>query len=601
MICPSCGSPSENKRFCTRCGARLSEDQTPAEPGADVWARQSYTAAHQRQATDALTNQTLDQRYYLEAKLGVGGMGTVYRARRLLIGDRVAVKVLHPEQLADPSAVERFRREAQTAARLKHPNVVTIYDFGVAQEGLIYLVMELVEGEGLRQVIEREGTLIPAAAAEVTRQVCAALDETHRQSVVHRDIKPENIVLQTTPSGLQVKVLDFGVAALREITTSRLTRSGGVVGTPHYMSPEQCMGEELDGRSDIYSLGIVLYEMLTGVVPFNSPTATAIVVQHVNQAPAPLRSLNASIPPEVEAVVLRALEKRRGARQQTAGALARELTAAVSGVASASAQRDASIAGVTLTPETSHAEATTPLWGGDATTAQIAEPVFSNMESATNKVGKFVALFFGLLLLFLLGGGFGYWWYANKNNTKQTATTVTAPMSDQRPTTSPSPGESSNAPGSGAEPNNTPPSSGKPWELISDQTSSVSEGKNALGAPDRQVAVIVPGGQLALAYLDGQFFGDGAGADLRVFGPEQDQVSYIVLVRDDPAGAWRRIDINRRGFPQGGAGHDMGHHGVRQARQVLIKNAANTDLQLDAVTVTYKDTVSGESHPHRHR
>ena len=135
MICPSCGSPDENKRFCTRCGAKLLETQTPDAPVTDVLARPSYDTARQRQATDALTNRTLDQRYYLETKLGVGGMGTVYRARRLLIGDTVAVKVLHPEQSTDPSAVERFRREAQAAARLKHPNVVTIHDFGVAQGG----------------------------------------------------------------------------------------------------------------------------------------------------------------------------------------------------------------------------------------------------------------------------------------------------------------------------------------------------------------------------------------------------------------------------------------------------------------------------------
>jgi serine/threonine-protein kinase len=255
-------------------------------------------------------------------------MGTVYRAGRLLIGDRVAVKVLHPDQMADPQAVERFRREAQTAARLKHPNVVTVYDFGVSREGLNYQVMELAEGESLRSLVERHGRLAETAAAEIIRQVCAALDEAHRQGIVHRDIKPENILVQTIPGGLQVKLLDFGIAALRDVKAGRLTQTGAVVGTPHYMSPEQCLGEELDGRSDIYSLGIVLFEMLTGVVPFDSPTTTAIAIKHVNDPPPPPRILNPKISPAVESVVLRALEKRRDARPQTAGEMARELIAA---------------------------------------------------------------------------------------------------------------------------------------------------------------------------------------------------------------------------------------------------------------------------------
>ncbi|MGH9854963.1 MAG: protein kinase domain-containing protein, partial [Blastocatellia bacterium] len=283
MFCPHCGDPSDNKRFCTQCGRELLKTQVEAEPVADPASEQPVVPQQPVITTDALTGRTLDQKYYLESKLGAGGMGTVYCARRLLIGDRVAVKVLHPNQVADPQAVERFRREAQTAARLKHPNVVTIYDFGVSGDSLIYLVMELVEGDSLRQLIKREGTLSEGFVAEVVRQTCAALDEAHRQGVVHRDIKPENVLAQTTPSGARVKVLDFGIAALRDITASRLTRTGGIVGTPHYMSPEHCLGEKLDGRSDIYSLGIVMFELLTGVAPFDSTTPTAIVIQQVNQ------------------------------------------------------------------------------------------------------------------------------------------------------------------------------------------------------------------------------------------------------------------------------------------------------------------------------
>jgi serine/threonine protein kinase len=265
-------------------------------------------------------------------------MATVYRATRLLIGDTVAVKILHPEQLRDPQAPERFRREAQAAARLKHQNAVTIYDFGISDGGIVYLVMELVEGQSLRWLIKEQGPLVPSAASEIMTQVCAALDEAHTQKVVHRDIKPDNIIVATSASGLRVKVLDFGIARLRDMSGfGNLTQTGSVMGTPQYMSPEQCLGEELDGRSDIYSLGVVLYEMLAGVVPFNSPTSMAVVVQHVNSAPPPLRVLNVSISPAVEAVVMRALEKRRDARPQSANALAAELAAALGGAMPAAA------------------------------------------------------------------------------------------------------------------------------------------------------------------------------------------------------------------------------------------------------------------------
>src|SRR5262252_5522380 len=313
MVCPNCGNVTDGNRFCTQCGAVLASSLAPTAPASG--GAQSPAAFSPLSASGALTGRTLDQKYYLESKLGVGGMGTVYRAGRLLIGDRVAVKVLHPDRMADPHAVERFRREAQNASRLKHPNVVTVYDFGVSREGLRYLV-------------HRHGRPAETVAAEIIRQVCAALDETHRQGIVHRDIKPENILVQTIPGGLHVKVLDFGIAALRDGKAGRLTLTGAVVGTPHYMSPEHCLGEELDGRSDIYSLGIVLFEMLTGVVPFDSPTTTAIAIKHVNDPPPPPRILNPKISPAVESVVLRALKKRRDARPQTAGEMARELIAA---------------------------------------------------------------------------------------------------------------------------------------------------------------------------------------------------------------------------------------------------------------------------------
>ncbi|HEY5883567.1 MAG TPA: SUMF1/EgtB/PvdO family nonheme iron enzyme [Pyrinomonadaceae bacterium] len=327
IICSTCGSSNAAAgRFCNNCGAPLG---VPPSAYADT-----ITAARQDSATldvtthDQLTGRVIDGRYRIDSLIGIGGMGSVYRATRVVIGDEVAVKILHTERVADPHTPERFRREAQAAARLKHPNAVSIYDFGVSGDGLQYLVMELLEGESLRQIIKQQGTVEPSLAAEITAQTCAALDEAHRHHIVHRDIKPDNIIVNSTPAGLRVKVLDFGIAKLRDDAASHLTQTGSVMGTPHYMSPEQCLGEELDARADIYSMGIVLYEMLCGRVPFNSPISTAVVVQHVNQPPPPLRSFNADISPQVESAVLHALQKARDARPLTAGTFARTFSAA---------------------------------------------------------------------------------------------------------------------------------------------------------------------------------------------------------------------------------------------------------------------------------
>jgi serine/threonine protein kinase len=338
MLCQNCGTANtETDLFCHECGIELIVGKQEALPHEAILTPDPFQIPSmsvmlgQSEKSDPLIGKVIDNRYRIESKVGVGGMGAVYRATRLLIGDEVAIKILHSAQNADSTTTERFRREAQSAARLKHPNAVTIYDFGVSSEGLQYLVMDLVEGESLREIIKKRGPLTPTSASEIIRQVCAALDAAQQQGVIHRDIKPDNIIVNSTASGLRVKVLDFGIAKLRDHTASNLTQTGSVMGTPHYMSPEQCLGEELDSRSDIYSLGVVLYEMLCGVVPFKSPTSTAVVIQHVNQPPPSLRSLNLSIPMAVEAVVLHALEKRREARPQTAGELSRELDAAVMG------------------------------------------------------------------------------------------------------------------------------------------------------------------------------------------------------------------------------------------------------------------------------
>lgn len=392
---------------------------------------------------NSLRGQTIDGKYQLGAVLGSGGMGSVYRATRLHIGDTVAIKVLHRELRTEPKSAERFNREARAAARLKHPNAVSIYDFGISSTGLMYLVMELVDGDSLRRII-KQGPLTILAVAEITAQVCAALDEAHRQNIVHRDIKPDNIVVQTRANGLHVKVLDFGIAKLRDMQASNLTQTGAIMGTPYYMSPEQCMGEELDSRSDIYSFGIVLYEMLCGVLPFNSPTPSALVVQHVTQVPASPRSLNASIPVAVEKVVLHALQKQREARPQTAGALAQEMRTAVHD--SPAVSREV----LQATINTPFANAPTRLFTPPGVMPTIATPVsgsalltsstgqqFQYEQPAPVKSRKRWLMILGIGLLLVLGGGtvgtVGWMLWTRKDESQEKSNKG-QPKQDQRET-----------------------------------------------------------------------------------------------------------------------------------------------------------------------
>ncbi|HEX5731959.1 MAG TPA: SUMF1/EgtB/PvdO family nonheme iron enzyme [Blastocatellia bacterium] len=334
MICPNCETQNkEGIKFCTTCGTELPKtaplsSASPQSAGDSKTKMLESTTAQRAKESD-LVGQTLDRKYKIIAKIGAGGMGSVYKAKRIHIGDLVAIKVLHSDLVGDQMAIERFRREARAAARLKHPNAVGIHDFAVSSGGLVYIVMELVDGKSLAALIKNQDPLDPSFVAEILNKVCSALDEAHRQNIVHRDLKPDNILVTRARSGVDVKVLDFGIAKLRDLSpgSNTLTGKGTIVGTPLYMSPEQCMGEEIDRRSDIYSLGVVLYEMLTGVAPFDSPTPTATIVQHVTVAPRPLRQINRELSPGIEKAVMRALEKRREDRPQTAGELADEFTA----------------------------------------------------------------------------------------------------------------------------------------------------------------------------------------------------------------------------------------------------------------------------------
>jgi serine/threonine protein kinase len=265
----------------------------------------------------------LGDRYELGPRLGTGGMATVYRARDRVLGRDVAVKVLAHGYASDTSFVERFRREARAAAGLNHPNVVTVYDHG-ADDGSRYIVMEHVDGRTLAEVLAQEGTLAPERAAAITAGVARALDAAHRRDLVHRDVKPANILLTRDD---RAKVADFGIA--RAAADAALTATGTVIGTATYIAPEQAAGRSVDHRSDIYSLGCVLYEMLAGRPPFTADTDLALASRHVRDDPAPPSSIRDGIPPELERVVMTALAKDPGRRFRTAREMADAAAAAM--------------------------------------------------------------------------------------------------------------------------------------------------------------------------------------------------------------------------------------------------------------------------------
>ncbi|MDQ3145872.1 MAG: protein kinase, partial [Actinomycetota bacterium] len=256
------------------------------------------------------------RRYELDRHIARGGMADVYLARDALLDRPVALKVLFSQFATDPTFVQRFRREAQAAANLNHPNIVSVYDWG-EEDDTYFIVMEYVEGRSLAQVLRADGPLVPDRAAEVGVDVAAALAFAHGKGVVHRDVKPGNVLI--SPAG-GVKVTDFGIARAVS-TTENLTQTGMVMGTATYFSPEQARGAAVDPRSDVYSLGVVLYELLTGSAPFTGDNPVSVAYKHVQEAPVPPRSHNAAIPVALEAVVLKAMAKDPAARYGSAADL----------------------------------------------------------------------------------------------------------------------------------------------------------------------------------------------------------------------------------------------------------------------------------------
>src|SRR5882724_4483427 len=271
----------------------------------------------------SLTGKVLDGQYQIEALLGKGGMGAVYRARHILLGDRVAIKVLPPEMRSNSEWLRRFQREGQAARRFRHHNAVTVYDLRTSSDGAIYLVMEYVEGNTLDAEVKKHGRFAPAEALAMLDPIMSVLNAAHAMGVVHRDLKPENIMIGKATTGAE------------KTGNTNLTIAGQMLGTPYYMSPEQ-WGElprdgssEIDGRADIYSLGLVFYELIAGQKPFGGLTLSELRREHVHVKPPSLNEVVANVPPAFSAALARSIAKDRSERQETAGQLANELKAAL--------------------------------------------------------------------------------------------------------------------------------------------------------------------------------------------------------------------------------------------------------------------------------
>ncbi len=308
---------------------------TVAAPPAAAPARPVITPVAKKPVAD-LVGQTLNGRYLVEQKIGEGGFGAVYRARQTQMGRIVALKVLHPKMAKDAQIVGRFKREAQASSLLRAPNTVQVYDFDQTPEGVMYLAMELLQGKSLHSLLYENGPFDPVRVARVLAGIALSLQEAHQQGIVHRDIKPENIYLEPRPEPEFVKVLDFGIAKIVSGESGlhsgpALTAAGQTLGTLEYMSPEQLMGAQLDGRSDLYAVGILGYEILTGKLPFEGRTPAEMITGHLKTIPAAPSTRNPATPPLLDFILLKLLEKKRENRYKDANELIGDLKRVVEG------------------------------------------------------------------------------------------------------------------------------------------------------------------------------------------------------------------------------------------------------------------------------
>ncbi len=384
-ICPVCSTEyADDVKFCPNDGQTLRS----AGPASD------------------LVGQVVADRYHVVKKLGEGGMGQVYLAEHVKMGRRSAIKVMNPSMVHDPDAVARFNREASNASRITHPNVCAIYDFGETPDGLIYLAMEFIEGEPLTDLIERDGALPVPRAAAIFLQTADALQAAHDLGIVHRDLKPDNIMLSRRKGGGDtVKVVDFGIAKAvgGDEAGQKVTKTGLVVGTPEFMSPEQLSGDTLDGRSDLYSLALVLYKMLSGKLPFEATSVQETMIKRLTDEPTTLAAArpDLSFPPGLQPVLDTALARTPTERYQSVAKFAADV-AAVTGRPATSA--------VPHTRSMADTEGKTQLLD---TTAGGATQRISAKQAAPGKKRSLIPVLAGVVVI--LAGG-GAWMALNGGN-----------------------------------------------------------------------------------------------------------------------------------------------------------------------------------------
>jgi len=377
MNCPECQKPNvEGARFCASCGAPL------PLPSSD---------------TGSLVGKVVGGRYRIIKVLGEGGMGRVYLAEQKMGTSvrKVAVKTLQAQYASDPQVVARFNRECGTVSELQHPNTIQFFDFGKFGEGddeQLYIAMEFVQGESLSDALQR-GPMPPERAVSILGQVCGSLEEAHSRGIIHRDLKPDNVILtQRAGHADFVKVLDFGIAkrseAKDQAQEQKLTQQGMVLGTPPYMSPEQFTGKELDARSDIYSLGVMAYEMMTGRLPFEATTPWQWATQHLTAQPRPFESLpvGALVPPGTKIAVLRALSKEPTDRQRSVSQFYQELAGAAPALGSAPGAL-----GAQQPPGGSTARMTPPEMAAMGGAATVATPAVGSPVAAISGGGVVVS------------------------------------------------------------------------------------------------------------------------------------------------------------------------------------------------------------------
>lgn len=309
--CPKCQTenPADSK-FCKEC----------AEPITSIDKIPLHTETLEVPKTELTTGSTFADRYQIIEELGKGGMGRVYKVMDKEVNAKVALKLIKPEIAADENTIERFRNELKTARDVSHKNVCRMYDLN-REEGSYYITMEYVTGEDLKSFIRRSKQLAIGTAVSIAKQVCEGLAEAHRLGIIHRDLKPSNIMIDRDGN---VRIMDFGIA--RSLREKSITGAGVMIGTPEYMSPEQVEGKEVDQRSDIYSLGVILYELVTGRVPFEGDTGLSVAVKHKTEEPKDPREFNAQISDDLSRLILKCLEKDKAKRYQSAGDVRSELT-----------------------------------------------------------------------------------------------------------------------------------------------------------------------------------------------------------------------------------------------------------------------------------